>query len=83
MFLSQVEDEERKRGGGERRESCVERWEQAVTLGRVLLVQRGLEAGAAATLSSLLFSFCTGRQGTFLSRGGGLALHGLHLQLHT
>ncbi len=38
---------------------------------------------AAATLSSLLFSFCTGRQGTFLSWGGGLALHGLHPQLHT
>lgn len=38
---------------------------------------------AAATLSSLLFSFCTGRQGTFLSCGGGLALHGLHPQLHT
>lgn len=38
---------------------------------------------AAATLSSLLFSFCAGRKGTFLSRRGGLALRGLHPQLRT
>lgn len=33
--------------------------------------------------SALCCFLCAGTRGTFLNRGGGLALHGLHPQLHT
>lgn len=66
-------------------ESCMDRWvggsSKLWLLDMFWLVHWIPEA--AATLGSLLFSFCTGRQGTFLRWGGGLAFRGLHPQMHT